>query len=53
MAEYAEEAGAGDDVDAYIKQVGEDTLKMAILRDAVTEYLVDECVQVEPSDDYE
>ncbi len=53
MAEYAEEAGAGDDVDAYIEQVGEDTLKMAILRDAVTEYLVDECIQVEPSDDYE
>lgn len=53
MAEYAEEAGAGDDVDTYIEQVGEDTLRTAILRDAVTEYLVDECIQVEPSDDYE
>lgn len=51
MAEYAEEAGSGDDVDAYIEQVGEDTLRTAILRDTVTEYLVDKCIQVEASDE--
>lgn len=52
MSEYAEEAGT-DDVDAYIEQVGEDTLKTAILREAVTDYLVDECIQVEQTDDQE
>ena len=46
--EYAEQAGA--DVDAYVEQVGEDVLKAAILRDAVLDYLVDNCVQVENSD---
>ena len=52
MTEYATEAGT-DDVDAYIEQVGEDTLKTAILREAVTDYLVDECIQVEQTDDQE
>lgn len=37
------EAG-GADVDAYVEQVGEDVLKAAILRDAVLDYLVDNCV---------
>lgn len=49
IAEYAEEAGA-EDVDAYIEEVGEDVLKTAILREAVTDYLVDECIQVEQTD---
>lgn len=48
MAEYAEQAGI-DDVDTYKEQVGEDTLKDAILLDVVLEYLADECVQVEES----
>ena len=34
-------------MDAYVEQVGEDVLKAAILRDAVLDYLVDNCVQVE------
>ena len=49
VAEYAEQAGM-DDVEAYKEQVGEDVLKNAILVDVVTDYLVDECVQVEDTD---
>ena len=49
IKEYAEQAGA-EDVDAYKEQVGEDVLKDAILVDIVTDYLVEECVQVEESD---
>ena len=52
IAEYAEEAGF-DDVEEYTGQVGEDELKAAVLRDKVTDYLVDECIQVEQSDDSE
>lgn len=37
-------------MDAYVEQVGEDVLKVMILRDAVLDYLVDNCVQVENSD---
>ena len=37
----------------YTSQVGEDELKLTILRDKVTEYLVDNCIQVEQSDDSE
>ena len=48
MKEYAAQVGM-DDVDAYKEQVGEDTLKDAILMDVVLEYLTDECVQVEES----
>ena len=48
-AEYAEEAGY-DDVDEYAEQVGEDELKAAVLRDKVTDYLVDNCIQVEQTD---
>ena len=33
--------------------MGEDELKLTILRDKVTEYLVDNCIQVEQSDDSE
>lgn len=49
IAEYAEEAGV-DDVETYTEQVGEDEVKLAVLRDKVTEYLVDQCIQVEQSD---
>ena len=52
IAEYAEEAGF-DDVEEYTGQVGEDELKAAVLRDKVTDYLVDECIQVEQSDESE
>ena len=38
------------DVDAYKEQVGEDVLKNAIRIDVVTDYLVEECIQVEESD---
>ena len=48
MQEYADKAGA--DLDPYKEQVGEDVLKDAILRDKVLDYLVDNCVQVEQSD---
>ena len=37
-------------MDAYVEQVGEDVLKAATLRDAVLDYLGDNCVQVENSD---
>ena len=46
VAEYAEQAGM-DDVEAYAEQVGEDILRKDVLRGFVTEYLVDECIQVE------
>ena len=49
MSEYAEQAGY-DDVDEYAEQVGEDELKAAVLRDKVTDYLVDHCIQVEQTD---
>lgn len=49
VKEYAEQAGMTD-VDAYKEQVGEDVLKNAIRIDAVTDYLVEECIQVEESD---
>lgn len=52
MAEYAEQAGM-DDVEEYKEQVGEDVLREAVLRDVVTEYLVENCIQVEQSDDSE
>ena len=48
MQEYADKAGA--DLDTYKEQVGEDVLKDAILRDKVLDYLVDNSVQVEQSD---
>ena len=47
--EYAQAAGL-DDVDAYEEQVGEDLLRKVILREAVMDYLVDECIQVEQTD---
>lgn len=49
MKEYAEQAGMTD-VEAYKEQVGEDILKRAILVETVTDFLADECVQVEDSD---
>lgn len=53
VAEYAAQAGMEDDVEAYKEQVGEDVLKDAILRQAVLDYLVDECIQVEQTEDSE
>lgn len=52
FADYAEQAGF-DDVDAYTEQVGEEELKAAILRDKVTDYLVDKCIQVEQTGETE
>ena len=49
IKEYAEQAGVSD-VDAYKEQMGEDVLKKAILAEVVTDYLVEECIQVEESD---
>ena len=49
IAEYAEQSGA-EDVDSFIEQNGEDTLKTAVLREEVLQYLVDNCVQVEDSE---
>lgn len=49
VKEYAEQAGMTD-LDAYKEQVGEDVLKNAIRIDVVTDYLVEECIQVEESD---
>ena len=49
VKEYAEQAGMTD-VDAYKEQVGEDVHKNAIRIDVVTDYLVEECIQVEESD---
>ena len=39
-----------DDVDAFKEQYGEDTLKESALLEAVLDYLVDNCVQVEASE---
>lgn len=46
IAEYAQQAGA-DDTEAYKEQVGEDILRKGVLSEIVTDYLVDQCVQVE------
>ena len=46
IEEYAEENGA-EDVDQYLESVGESAVRATILRDIVTDYLIDECVQVE------
>lgn len=51
-ARYAMTAGTTD-VDAYTQSVGEDLLKDVIRQDAVMDYLVDQCVQIEASDDTE
>ena len=48
-AEYAEQSGY-EDVQAFIDEVGEDALRSQIRQDAVAEYLVDECVQVEQTE---
>lgn len=48
IQQYAEEHDA-EDVEAYKEEVGEDVLKRAILRDEVTAYLVENCIQVEDS----
>ena len=47
MPEYAEEAGYGRCGGIYRAGGGGRRLKTAILREAVTDYLVDECIQVE------
>ena len=49
IREYAEQDGV-DDVETYKEQVGEDVLRNTILAEVVTDYLVEECVQVEDSD---
>ena len=49
IREYAEQDGV-DDVEKYKEQVGEDVLRNTILAEVVTDYLVEECVQVEDSD---
>lgn len=43
---YAENAGM-EDADAYVEQVGGDSLRKTILFDIVMEYLADNCKQVE------
>ena len=48
--EYAQSAGM-EDVEAYEEQVGEELLRTVILREAVMDYLVDECIQVEQTAD--
>lgn len=37
--------------DEYKEQIGETTLRNTILREKVTDYLIDECIQVEQSDE--
>lgn len=49
MLRYAVMAGTTD-VDAYVQSVGEDLLKDVIRQDAVMNYLVDNCIQVEQTD---
>lgn len=49
MARYAAMAGTTD-VEEYTESVGEDLLKDVIRQDAVMQYLVDQCVQVEQTD---
>ena len=49
MLRYAVMAGTTD-VEAYAESVGEDLLKDVIRQDAVMQYLVDQCVQVEQTD---
>lgn len=50
IKEYAENAGY-EDSDAFIEQVGEDTLKSTILQKNVAKYLAEKCVQVEQTND--
>lgn len=50
MTRYAIMAGTTD-VEGYTESVGEDLLKDVIRQDAVMQYLVDHCVQVEAADD--
>lgn len=50
IKEYAEQAGSGDDVEAFKERVGEDLLKKAILQRKVADYLVEKSVQVEQTD---
>lgn len=47
IAEYAEDYGIS--ADEYKEQMGEKTLRNTILRETVTDYLVQECVQVDQS----
>lgn len=49
IKEFAKEAGT-DDIEAFKEQYGEDRLKDSALRQAVLDYLVDNCVQVEDSE---
>lgn len=49
MTRYAVMAGTTD-VESYTESVGEDLLKDVIRQDAVMQYLVDKCVQVEQTD---
>lgn len=44
--ELAKEQGS-DDVDAFVEQYGEETLKDYVLQDIVSDWLVDNCKQVE------
>ena len=52
IEELAKSAGT-DDVEAFKEQYGEEELKTSVLRAAVLDYLVDNCVQVEASGDSE
>lgn len=47
---YAEQAGY-DDAESFKKDFGEDVIKTTILQTKVADYLVENCVQVEASDD--
>ena len=47
---YAEQAGY-DDAESFKKDFGEDVIETTILQTKVADYLVENCVQVEASDD--
>ncbi len=50
LKEYAEDAGY-DDTDEFEKAYGEDTLRTNMIQEAVADYLLESCVQVEEEDE--
>lgn len=53
VKELAEQYGYQDKEDEFVKAYGEDTIREALLQEKVGNFLVDNCVQVEPKEDKE
>lgn len=53
VKELAEQYGYQDKEDEFVKAYGEDVIREALLQEKVGNFLVDNCVQVEPKEDKE